>query len=35
MSYILDSGDSDHIRVGQQWVVIYGHVIFSSNMKKG
>ena len=31
----LDSGDSEHNIVGQQWVVIYGHVISSSSMKKG
>ena len=35
MIYRLDSGDSEHDRVGQQWVVIYEHVISSSNMKKG
>ena len=35
MIYILDSGDSEHDRVGQQWVIIYGHEISSSNMKKG
>ena len=34
MIYILYSGDSEHDRVGQQWVVIYEHVIFSSNMKR-
>ena len=35
MIYKLDYGDSKHDRVGQQWVVIYGHEISSSNMKKG
>ena len=30
----LDSGDSEHNRVGQ-WVVIYEHVISLSIMKKG
>ena len=30
----LDSGDSEHNRVGQQWVVIYGHGILSSSMKR-
>ena len=35
MIYILDSGDSEHDRVRQQWVVIYGHEISSSSMKKG
>ena len=27
MIYRLDSGDSEHNRVGLQWVVIYGHLI--------
>ena len=31
----LDSGDSEHNKVGQHWVVIYRHVILSSSMKKG
>ena len=31
----LDSGDNEHDRVGQQWVVIYEHEISSSSMKKG
>jgi hypothetical protein len=31
----LDFGDSEHNRVGQQWVVIYGHDILLSSMKKG
>ena len=31
----LNSGDNEHNRVGQQWVVIYGHDISSSSMKKG
>ena len=35
MIYRLDSGDSEHDRVGQQWVVIYGNEISSSRMKKG
>jgi len=35
MIYRPDSGDSEHDRMGQQWVVIYGHVILSSSMKKG
>ena len=35
MIYKLDSGDIEHDIVGEQWVVIYGHVISSSNMKKG
>jgi hypothetical protein len=35
MIYILNSDDSEHNRVGQKWVVIYGHVISSSNIKKG
>jgi hypothetical protein len=35
MIYRLDSGNSEHDRVGQQWVVIYGHEISSSSMKKG
>ena len=26
MSYRYDSGDNEHNRVWQQWVVIYGHV---------
>ena len=30
----LNSGDSEHNRVGQQWVVIYGHVILSSSVKR-
>ena len=34
MIYRLDSGDNEHDRVGQQWVVIYGHEISSSNMKR-
>lgn len=35
MSYRLNSGDSEHNRVGQQWMVIHGHVIFSSSVQKG
>ena len=35
MIYRLDSGDREHGRVGKQWVVIYGHEISSSSMKKG
>lgn len=31
----LNCGDSEHDRVGQQWLVIYGHLISSSSMKKG
>ena len=34
MIYRLDSSDSEHDRVGQQWVFIYRHDISSSNMKK-
>ena len=35
MIYRLNFGDSEHDRVRQQWVVIYGHEISSSSMKKG
>jgi hypothetical protein len=35
MSYMLNSSDNEHNKVGKQWVVIYGHVIFSSSMKRG
>ena len=35
MIYRLDSGDNEHDRMEQQWVVIYEHEISSSNMKKG
>ena len=35
MIYKLDFGDNEHDRVGQQWIVIYGHEISSSSMKKG
>ena len=35
MIYRLDSGESEHDRVGQQWVVIHRHEISLSNMKKG
>jgi vacuolar-type H+-ATPase subunit E/Vma4 len=34
MIYRLNSGDSEHDRVGQQWVVIYKHEISSSSVKK-
>ena len=35
MCYKLDSGVSEHNRVGKQRMVIHGYVIFSSSMKKG
>ena len=35
MIYRLNSSDSEHDRVGQQWVVIYEHEISSSSMEKG
>lgn len=35
MSYICNFGDNEHSKVGKQWMVIQGHLIFSSNMKKG